>query len=155
MAWMLITFAVPHIGKWFGPKPYKKNRTAWKYSFWYNLKYWGRTKPDPNYLSYHEVWKRSFNDFQPTLTASRHLRGNALVRAHNPQRYFITKAGVEGGCIFSVKWYSLDFGDTSSRCSRFIFTVSPHLRLCFNWQFCGYWFDNGCINPVCHSSFPA
>ncbi len=100
MAWMLITFAVPHIGKWFGPKPYKKNRTVWKYSFWYNLKYWGRIKPDPDYLSYHEVWKRSFNDFQPTLTASRHLRGGALVRAHNPRRYFITKAGVEGGMYF-------------------------------------------------------
>ena len=101
-AWAVITFVVPHIGRWLGPKPQREMQDGSKYSWRYNLKYLGRKKPDPNYISYRQWWNKSFFTIQPTLLAVQKAQNNPrqLNAIYNPKKFWITRCGVEAGMYF-------------------------------------------------------
>lgn len=114
--WLLVTFVIPNIGKWFGPKPWKieasKYPLSWKIYFINLFKPWKHV--DAKTPS--AIWEEAFvenkdleaiSEYQrkmQTLTknniSARWARGNALIDANNPQGYWITKVGCEGSAYF-------------------------------------------------------
>ena len=136
IAWGLITFVLPNIGKWIGPKPWKKLPKEYHLNDgqgWLNFimpwKYTTKqlTKHQERNESYFVIWNQAFykkleTDQKPSydkqiakinhqgasLTSRRYHSGKALIKANNPQKYWITKVGAEAGGYF-LAWNIVRF----------------------------------------------
>lgn len=120
LVWLLITFVIPNIGKWFGPKPWKKYpreyQVSWGWTFKHFFMPWTQ---DITRKTYKQVWDDAFvhavdekakahfaikyktiQDADTNWLKKRWQTGVALNKANNPDRYWVTKAGCEGNAYF-------------------------------------------------------
>lgn len=129
--WALITFVLPNVGKWFGPKPWKLHPEQFQINpkeGWLNfVAPWRYTakqvaKNPARQESYFVIWNQAFyknveekenasyqktvqkinRQYNPGTTKRRYYSGRALVKANNPDQYWITKVGSEAGAYFFV-----------------------------------------------------
>ncbi|ATZ16656.1 phosphatidylglycerol:prolipoprotein diacylglycerol transferase [Entomoplasma freundtii] len=95
--WLLVTFLIPNIGKWFGPKPWKVEPTKYQKS-WRTSSIWAKAfinDVDSLAVNNYQVYKN--NNYEDD---GRWERGRHLINANNPHGYWITKAGCEASAYF-------------------------------------------------------
>jgi len=126
IGWCLITWVVPNFGKWIGPKPWKRRPEEFEFKFWDSVgvmfQPWTWTRPYSehnkswvgiwNSAYYHKIDPTSveaYNEIAMVIQASqgnlwqkKWRKDGVLNRANNPDGYWITKVGAEGGAYFFV-----------------------------------------------------
>ncbi|ATZ16795.1 prolipoprotein diacylglyceryl transferase [Williamsoniiplasma luminosum] len=120
LVWVLITFVVPNIGKWLGPKPYKKYpnkyQFSWSFTFLHFVAPWVKSETKKTYNQvwddayYKNVDEKAKDEFIlkaqaiQASTDSKWVKRRKTVKelnsANNPERYWITKVGFEGFAFF-------------------------------------------------------
>lgn len=134
--WVLITFIVPNIGKWFGPKPWRVEAELFHLtplavdaSFKQKIKIYAI-----HYRQRRKIWdailtnKNKPMPVAPTPVASnsklvkRWQRGNDLIAANNPHHYWLTKVGCEGSFYF-FGWNLIRFFLEMSRPTDHLFIM--------------------------------
>ncbi len=106
IAWLFITFVISNAGRLLGPKPWKKHSNIFKTSFGYSFKkFFKKNYTKKGFLSYKQIWdevyyeKKISNSDIKSLVNDKNYSKN-LQSLHNPDRYWIIKAGAQGGAYF-------------------------------------------------------
>lgn len=124
LAWIIITLVLPNLGKWIGPKPWKKDPQQYpfslKYSFirCFNWKYRLENK-----ITWTEAWNQAYYNVDLTDEQQKQVsavnvdnskyqkvglkrfqldikRSKLLYQFHNKDKYWITRVGVQMGAYF-------------------------------------------------------
>ena len=142
LVWLVVTFIIPNIGKWFGPKPWKKYPNQYKVSWAWTFKHFFMPwKKDATRKTSKQVWDEAFVrnvdeqaklDFELKYAAiqksnanqikKRWQIGQALVKANNPHSYWITKVGCEASAYF-LGWNLVRFLLEMSRPDDHLFVM--------------------------------
>ncbi len=102
-AWLIITFVIPNIGKWLGPKPWNKFNNKYKTSFKYSfIRLFNKKYNVQGLMTYKEIWNQEYyeckveNSMIKAIPLDRNYSRN-LQSLHNPNRFWIVKCGAEVG----------------------------------------------------------
>ncbi|WP_051350849.1 prolipoprotein diacylglyceryl transferase family protein [[Acholeplasma] multilocale] len=122
LGWVLITFVLPNIGKWFGKKPWKvepnKYSLDWGFTFKQFFMPWIKSSTK---MSWRDAWDKAYVRHEDLEAKEQHIKKAALIAksndsylvkrwktgksmnlANNPKGYTTTKAGVEAFAFFFV-----------------------------------------------------
>ncbi|WP_339029848.1 prolipoprotein diacylglyceryl transferase [Spiroplasma endosymbiont of Cantharis nigra] len=105
-AWLIITFIIPNIGKWFGKKPWKQetsftglsNYEAWKLS---KFNIWKREVYANHHKKEIELYKTEITKIDDKNYIKRKWKqGKLLSECNNPENYTLIRSGVQAGAYF-------------------------------------------------------
>ncbi|AKU79313.1 prolipoprotein diacylglyceryl transferase [Spiroplasma turonicum] len=117
VSWLIITLVLPFIGRWIGKKPWKLNPEKYSFDIKYSYKYFFTRKKEEGKKTYWDVWEEAtslnfeekqkdryikeidnINDKNPIIR--RFKKGKLLIDTNNPNKYLLTRSGVEFGGYF-------------------------------------------------------
>ncbi len=115
-AWLFITFIIPNLGKWFGPKPWKKYPKEYMISNKYSFKKIFNKKLKSNkFKTRKEIWNIVYFEYKISKSEIENLEkinkkinfkkynksySSKLLKLNNPDNYWIIRCGVQGGAYF-------------------------------------------------------
>lgn len=116
MAWLIVTFLTPGMGRWTSKKPWKVNG-EFKLDMKYSWRYFFTRQKEEGKLTYYQIWEATYyksidtasiEKYKDFLLQEQHKnyfirkykQGKALENANNPNKYKVTRCGVEGGIYF-------------------------------------------------------
>ncbi|WP_339021002.1 prolipoprotein diacylglyceryl transferase [Spiroplasma endosymbiont of Atherix ibis] len=100
IAWAIITFVIPNIGKWFGKKPWKLHPNKYdikypKYKIWRNEVYANHHNKEI------EKYKSEINNINDkNYIVKKWKQGKLLSECNNPEKYMLVRTGVQAGAYF-------------------------------------------------------
>ncbi|ASP27838.1 prolipoprotein diacylglyceryl transferase [Spiroplasma corruscae] len=125
LSWILITLIIPFIGRWIGKKPWKVNPDKYQFDLKYSFRNFFTRKVEPDKKTYWEVWDEAtisnFDEKQKdryiedvtkinnkNSIIRRFKKGKLLLDTNNPNKYMLTRCGVEFGGYF-LAWNLIRF----------------------------------------------